>query len=83
MRPRAGLDAEVRRKFLCPCQESNPDRPARSQTLYYLSYRGSSKVCNLNAKIFRHGVSATKNNGIIIIYIRINLRQQQMCTSNK
>jgi hypothetical protein len=39
--PRAGLDAEARRKILCPCRGSNPDRPARSQTLYWLSYRGS------------------------------------------
>jgi hypothetical protein len=33
--PRAGLDAEARRKILCLCRGSNPDRPARSQTLYY------------------------------------------------
>jgi hypothetical protein len=39
--PRAGLDAETRRKILCPCRGSNPDRPARSQTLYCLSYHGS------------------------------------------
>jgi hypothetical protein len=32
--PRAGLDAGARRKILCPCRGSNPDRPARSQTLY-------------------------------------------------
>jgi hypothetical protein len=38
---RAGLDAGARRKILCPCQGSNPDRPACSQTLYSLSYRGS------------------------------------------
>jgi hypothetical protein len=31
--PRAGLDAGTRRKILCPCRGSNPDRPARSQTL--------------------------------------------------
>jgi hypothetical protein len=30
---RAGLDAEARRKILCPCLGSNPDRPTRSQTL--------------------------------------------------
>jgi hypothetical protein len=41
MGSRAGLDAEARRKILCPCRGSNPDRPARSQTLYCLSYRGS------------------------------------------
>jgi hypothetical protein len=39
--PRAGLDAGVRRKILCPCRGSNPDRQARSQILYCLSYRGS------------------------------------------
>jgi hypothetical protein len=39
--PRAGLNAGARRKVLCPCQGSNPDRPARSQTLYCLNYHGS------------------------------------------
>jgi hypothetical protein len=39
--PRVGLDAAARRKILCPCRGSKPDRPARSQTLYCLSYRGS------------------------------------------
>jgi hypothetical protein len=34
--PRAGLDAETRRKILCLCRESNPGRP-----LYCLSYPGS------------------------------------------
>jgi hypothetical protein len=32
---RAGLDAEARGNILCPCRGSNPDRPARSQTLYW------------------------------------------------
>jgi hypothetical protein len=38
--PRAGLDAEARGKI--PCRGSNPDRPARSQTLFCLSYHDSS-----------------------------------------
>jgi hypothetical protein len=42
MGPRAGLDAGARRKILCPRRGSNLDRPARSQTLNCLSYRGSS-----------------------------------------
>jgi hypothetical protein len=42
--PRAGLDGGARRKILCLCRGSNPDRPARSQTLYCLSYRGSTKT---------------------------------------
>jgi hypothetical protein len=29
-----GLDAGARRKILCPCLGSNPDRPAHSQTLH-------------------------------------------------
>jgi hypothetical protein len=37
---RAGLDAGARKKILCPCRGSNPDRPARSQTLYWLSSSG-------------------------------------------
>jgi hypothetical protein len=36
--PRAGLDPEVRRKILCLCRGSNPGRPVRSQSLYWLSY---------------------------------------------
>jgi hypothetical protein len=39
--PRAGLDAEARRKILCLCRGSNPGRPVCSQTLYCLSYPGS------------------------------------------
>jgi hypothetical protein len=41
--PRAGLDAEARRKILCLCRGSNPGRPVGSQTLYWLSYPGSDK----------------------------------------
>jgi hypothetical protein len=40
--PRAGLDAEARRKILCLCWGLNLGRPVRSQTLYWLSYPGSS-----------------------------------------
>jgi hypothetical protein len=36
--PQSRSDAEARRKNLCPCRRSNPDRPARSQTLYCLSF---------------------------------------------
>jgi hypothetical protein len=43
--PRAGLDAEARRKILCPCRGSNPSRPVRSQTLYWLSYPGYYVSC--------------------------------------
>jgi hypothetical protein len=30
--PKAGLDAETRRKILCLCRGSNPSRPVRSQS---------------------------------------------------
>jgi hypothetical protein len=46
--PRAGLDTEVRGKILCPCRGSNPDHPVRSQTLYWLSYPGSSSIPSLS-----------------------------------
>jgi hypothetical protein len=42
--PRAGLGAGARREILCSCRGSNPDRPARGQTLYCLSYHGSEVV---------------------------------------
>jgi hypothetical protein len=35
--PRAGLDTEVRGKFVCLCRGSNLGRPVCSQTLYSLS----------------------------------------------
>jgi hypothetical protein len=41
--PRAGLDAETRRKIFCLCLESKPGRPVRSQTLYWLSYPSSAR----------------------------------------
>jgi hypothetical protein len=46
--PRAGLDAGARRKIISPCRGSNPDRPARSQTLCCLSYRGSHYYYKIN-----------------------------------
>jgi hypothetical protein len=30
--PGAGLDVVEKKEISCPCQESNPDRPARSYT---------------------------------------------------
>jgi hypothetical protein len=41
--PRAGLDAEVRGKILCPCRGSNLGCPVCSQTLYWLSCTTGSK----------------------------------------
>jgi hypothetical protein len=41
--PRAGLNAVEQRKIL-HCRISNPGRPARSQSLYRLSYPDSSKT---------------------------------------
>jgi hypothetical protein len=45
--PRAGLDAGARRNIPLPLsgiEPRSPDRPARSQTLYCLSYRGSEDI---------------------------------------
>jgi hypothetical protein len=38
--PIAGLDAVEQTKISCHCQASNPGRPARSPSLYRLSYPG-------------------------------------------
>jgi hypothetical protein len=48
MGPRAGLDAGARSKILCPCRRSNPDRPARSQTI-----SGEDKISVLNRTAFK------------------------------
>jgi hypothetical protein len=55
---RACLDAGTRIKILCPCRGSNPNCPARNQTLYCLSYRYSPfsvEVCEIKtrSKVFR------------------------------
>jgi hypothetical protein len=42
--PRAGLDSVQHTIMYFPCQESNPARPARSPSLYRLSYSGSTKM---------------------------------------
>jgi hypothetical protein len=39
--PRAGLKTVSERKISTPCRESNPDSPARNQSLYRLSYHDS------------------------------------------
>jgi hypothetical protein len=36
--PRAGLDAEARKKNVWPCQGSKPGHPVHSQSLYWLNY---------------------------------------------
>jgi hypothetical protein len=46
--PRAGLNAEARRKILCLCWGLNPSHPVCSQTLYWLSYPSSSLGCILH-----------------------------------
>jgi hypothetical protein len=53
--PRAGMDTEGREKILCLCLGSNPGRPVRSQTLYWLSYRAhiaDDTVLNFKDNIF-------------------------------
>jgi hypothetical protein len=42
--PRAGLAAEDREKILYLCRRSNPGRPVRSQTLYWLNYSAHSDL---------------------------------------
>jgi hypothetical protein len=64
--PRAGLDVGARRKILCPCLWSNPDRPARSQTLYSLNYHGSAML-----RYWTYGFFKIKY-GFILFTVAIN-----------
>jgi hypothetical protein len=50
--PRTGLDAEARGRILCLCRESNPGRPVPSQTVYFLSYPGSSNIVVVGLLIY-------------------------------
>jgi hypothetical protein len=45
--PRAGPDAVGRRNIPWQCRESNPGHPARSPSLYQLSYPGRCSACYL------------------------------------
>jgi hypothetical protein len=51
--PRAGLDTEVRGKILSTLpgiEPRSPGRPVRSQTLYWLSYPGSSTLVEVDRR---------------------------------
>jgi hypothetical protein len=62
--PRAGLDKGTGRKILCLCQGSNPGRPVRSQSLYWLSYLGSHRVHkSLNQMILVHTLGNKTKSG--------------------
>jgi hypothetical protein len=54
----AALDAEAGRKILCLCRGSNPGHPVRSQSLYCLSYTGSSIFLKTKIKS-KHTFSTT------------------------
>jgi hypothetical protein len=83
--PRAGLDTEVKRKILCPCWGMNPDRPARSQTLYCLSYRGFNNrrlEMNKHFVLFcyrRHSAPAGRLKYLILIEFFAIRTNQRIC----
>jgi hypothetical protein len=66
--PRAGLDTEARGKILSPLpgnEPRSPGRPARSQTLYWLSYPAHKRSChhtNFNCSIWHWLVSFVSRN---------------------
>jgi hypothetical protein len=73
--PRAGPDAGARGKVVCLCRWSNPGRPARSQTLYWLSYPGSvdcTYCCIIDTHerwLYLH----IKFHGLVFLYLWLNL----------
>jgi hypothetical protein len=77
--PRAGLDTEARGKNPLPLpgiEPRSPGRPARSQTLYCLSYPGS--LANLNAVIIRRSLHTVPTPTPCLHYEQ----PQQFCTNN-
>jgi hypothetical protein len=85
--PKAGLDAGARGKILWPCRGSNPDRPARSHTLYCLSYRGSPNskqyfVKNIpHRSVFQTQVSDI--NGLFVLYNAPNVYCDQLLSLSR
>jgi hypothetical protein len=47
VKPRARLDVVEQIQITCPCRESNPGRPARSSSLYYLNTKFDEKLATL------------------------------------
>jgi hypothetical protein len=61
--PRAGLDTAKKREISCPCRESNSNRPARSSSLYRLSYPGSVIIIlQFNYLLFMCRINSYKAN---------------------
>jgi hypothetical protein len=56
--PLAGLNTEDRGKILCLCRGSNPDRPARSETFFYVDYVNNIDLY-LNSNIHSHIIKGT------------------------
>jgi hypothetical protein len=72
--PRAGLDTEVRGKFLLPLpgiEPRSPGRPARSQTLYCLSY--PAHTLGVIATIPPKNKLNELCNGGVLLYLRYGL----------
>jgi hypothetical protein len=62
---RAVLDAVVKRKNSQPppgIEPENPDRPARSPTLYRLTYHDSNRLINRNLNMFEFFVTSSTEN---------------------
>jgi hypothetical protein len=69
--PRAGLDAQARRRILCLRWGSNPGRPVRSLTLYWLSYPRILSLYERTSLKSKRSIAFRKINGNIILYIVI------------
>ena len=66
---RAGLDG----RKISPHRDSIPDRPARSQSLYRLSYPAHTQwKCNINVLVFC--IAWSRNNSVDLVTMRSGFR---------
>jgi hypothetical protein len=70
--PKAGMDTEVRGKILSPLpgiEPRSPGGPVRSQTLYCLSYPGSSNGSSISIYCCCSGCNILNVTQIIFLYL--------------
>jgi hypothetical protein len=80
---RAGLETEARRKILCPCRGSNPDRPVVQpvvRTILPELARLPSKICTYVISTDKHLV---KGYLLSISYTAIKVEMSLICIAYK
>jgi hypothetical protein len=72
MYPRAGLDAVVKRRSACPCQEWNPGRPARSTVTKLTEPSRLLFTCCDTFNVHFIDKHETLHNGYTWVYLKVS-----------